>query len=197
MKNLRQHTDDELVAMYANGNNVAFDTLLERYKSKLYSYIFYSVQNEDLAEDIFQETFTKAIIRIQKGSYVANDKFYAWITRIAHNLILDQYRQRNQENWISNDECENDLFNNINLADSSHESQLVYTQVLADVKRLYMNLPENQSEIVRMRFYENMSFKDIAEKLDISINTALGRMRYALYNIRKMANQAGISLTLS
>lgn len=197
MQTLNSWTDDQLVSMYAQGNNEAFDVLLDRYKSKLYSYIFYTVHDEDLANDLFQETFVKVIMRIQEGRYQATGKFQAWITRIAHNLIIDYYRDRANENLISNDEVEYDLLNDANLADSSHESQLVNNQTLNDVKLLCQALPDSQSEVVRMRYYYNMSFREIAETLGISINTALGRMRYALINMRRMAAEKNISLEIN
>lgn len=197
MKNKQILTDDQLVIMYANGNNNAFDILLDRYKSKLYTYLFYTVHDESLADDLFQETFVKAITRIQEHRYQPNGKFQAWLMRIAHNLIIDYYRQRNNENCLSNDETDYDLLNNQDLADQSHESQLINKQTLHDVQLLCEQLPEAQSEIVRMRYYCNLSFKEIADQLDISINTALGRMRYAIINMRKMAAQKNISLELN
>ncbi|MDD4759596.1 MAG: sigma-70 family RNA polymerase sigma factor [Bacteroidaceae bacterium] len=190
-------TDDELVMMYANGNNEAFDILLDRYKSKLFSYIYYTVHDESLADDIFQETFVKVITRIQAHRYTASGKFQAWLTRIAHNLIIDYYRQKNNENSVSKDEVEYDVFNDMTSADFSYESQLVNEQTLSDVKTLCSLLPENQSQVVYMRYYSNMSFKEIADTLDISINTALGRMRYALINMRRMVSEKNISLTLN
>jgi RNA polymerase sigma factor (sigma-70 family) len=189
-------TDDQLVEMYAQGNNEAFDALLDRYKSKLYSYIYLTVRDEDLANDLFQETFVKVIMRIQEGRYQASGKFQAWITRIAHNLIMDSYRLRAGENAMSNDGDGPDLLNDVSLADESYEQQLVYSQTLEDVKKLCQMLPQSQSEVVYMRFYSNMSFKEIADKLDISINTALGRMRYALLNMRRLACENHISLSL-
>lgn len=189
-------TDDQLVEMYAQGNNEAFDVLLDRYKSKLYTYILLTVRDEDLANDLFQETFVKVIMRIQEGRYQPSGRFQAWITRIAHNLIMDSYRLRSGENVMSNDDDGPDLFNDAGLADESYEQQLVYCQTLEDVKKLCRMLPDNQSEVVYMRYYSNMSFKEIADKLGISINTALGRMRYALLNMRRMAAENHISLSL-
>ena len=193
---MKQMTDDVLVTMYAKGNNQAFDILLDRYKNKLYSYIYFSVRNEELTEDIFQETFVKAIVTIQQGRYTADGKFSAWLTRIAHNLVIDFFRQERNENVISNDETETDLFNNVNLSDDNIETQLVNEQVLRDVKRLMDALPDNQREVVYMRFYQDLSFKEIAEITGVSINTALGRMRYALLNIRRMAEEKDIQLTV-
>lgn len=183
-------TDEQLVALFAQGANEAFDMLLQRYKNKLYSYIFYVVKNADMTEDIFQETFVKAIMTIKQGKYTENGKFSAWITRIAHNLIVDQFRVEKNENTVSNDETEVDLFDQYSMADDSIESQLVEEQNLTDVKRLMKLLPDNQREVVYMRFYQDLSFKEIAEMTGVSINTALGRMRYALMNMRKMAEDS-------
>lgn len=194
MENLKVLADDELVDLYANGKNEAFDTLLNRYQSKLYSYIFYVVHDEEVANDLFQETFLKALVRIKEGQYTSSGKFYAWITRIAHNLVMDYFRNKEQENTISNDETEYDLLNSIRLADHTVEDQMLVDQSLNDVKKIMGSLPESQSEVVRMRLYEEMSFKEIADKLDISINTALGRMRYAVINMRAIARERNISL---
>lgn len=136
MENMQKMTDEALVALYSKGNNQAFDILLERYKDKVYSYIYFSVRNDELAEDIFQETFVKAIVTLQQGRYTENGKFAAWITRIAHNLIIDLFRQEKNENVVSNDETEIDLFNDIKLSDDNIETKLVNEQVLRDVRRL-------------------------------------------------------------
>lgn len=194
MKDLNILTDDELVMNYANGNNEAFDVLLDRYKSKLFSYIYYTVHDESLADDLFQETFVKVIVRIQAGRYVAAGKFQAWLTRIAHNLIIDYYRQKSNENSVSNDNEDYSLLNDVSLAAPCYETQLINEQTLSDAKHLCAMLPESQSQVVYMRFYNNMSFKEIAETLGISINTALGRMRYAIINMRRMAEEKNISL---
>ncbi len=197
MREMKTMTDDVLVSLYSKGNNQVFDILLDRYKDKVYSYIYYIVRNEDLAEDIFQETFVKAIITIQQGRYTENGKFSAWLTRIAHNLVIDVFRQERNENIISNDETEIDLFNNIKLSDETIETKLVNNQTLADVRHLVNYLPDNQREVIYMRFYQDMSFKEIAEATNVSINTALGRMRYALMNLRKIAEEKEIILTIS
>lgn len=197
MREMKTMTDDVLVSLYSKGNNQAFDILLDRYKDKVYSYIYYIVRNDDLAEDLFQETFVKAIITIQQGRYTENGKFSAWLTRIAHNLVIDVFRQERNENIISNDETEIDLFNNIKLSDETIETKLVNNQTLADVRHLIDYLPDNQREVIYMRFYQDMSFKEIAEATNVSINTALGRMRYALMNLRKIAEEKDIILTIS
>ena len=194
MNDFKVLTDDELVGLYAEGNNVAFDILLGRYQSKIYSYIYYIVHDEEVANDLFQDTFLKVIVRIQDGSYTGYGKFQAWVTRIAHNLVMDYFRDKEQANTISNDEAEYDLLNNIRHAEHTTEDQMLVNQSLKDATAIMKLLPEPQQEVVRMRFYENMSFKEIAEKLDISINTALGRMRYAVINMRSIAQERHIAL---
>ena len=197
MQNLIQLTDDQLVALYSNGNSKAFDTLISRYQDKLYSYINFIVRNRDLADDIFQDTFVKAIVTLQKGCYTCTGKFGAWLTRIAHNLIIDFFRQDKNENTVSNDAHEYDLFNDASLAESNIEDSLINEQTLRDVRRLVDALPDNQREVVFMRYYQDLSFKEIADITGVSINTALGRMRYALINIRKMSMDKGITLSLA
>lgn len=193
MTNLKAMSDDQLVELYANGNNSAFDVLLNRYQSKLFSYIYYIVRDEDVANDLFQDTFLKAILRIQDGSYQSAGKFQAWLTRIAHNLVMDYFRDKDQENTISNDEVDYDLLSNARLMEHNKEEQMLITQSLSDARSIMEMLPEPQSTVVKMRFYENLSFKEIAEKLNISINTALGRMRYAVINMRSIAHERGIA----
>ena len=196
MEDFQKMTDDALVALYSKGNNQAFDILLDRYKDKLYSYIYFVVRNEEQTEDLFQETFVKAIVTIQQGRYTADGKFGAWLTRIAHNLVIDFFRQERNENVVSNDETEVDLFNNADLSDDTIETRMINEQVLLDVRRLMDYLPENQREVVYMRFYQDLSFKEIAEITGVSINTSLGRMRYALLNLRRMAEEKDIELTI-
>lgn len=196
MENLNQLTDDMLVALYSKGNDKAFDELLSRYQGKIFNYIFFIVRNQELAEDIFQETFVKAIVTMQQGRYTADGKFGAWITRIAHNLVIDSFRQERNENTISNDETEVDLLNDADLCDDNIEMQMVNDQTLLDVRRLVDALPDNQREVVYMRYYQDLSFKEIAEIVGVSINTALGRMRYALLNMRKIAEEKHIVLEM-
>lgn len=196
MEKLRMKTDEELVVLYAKGNNNAFDILLSRYQSSIYSYINFIVHNKDLAEDIFQETFVKVIMTIKQNRYTESGKFKAWIMRIAHNLIIDNYRQERIENTISNDEVEVDLFNNMKLCDDSIEDHMVRQQALKDVRKLVEFLPENQREVLVMRYYQDLSFKEIADITGVSINTALGRMRYALLNMRRMAEENKIELSV-
>lgn len=196
MNKKSQLTDEQLVAQYAKGENCAFDILLDRYKDKLYSYIFFVVHNEDMANDLFQETFVKAIMTIQQGRYVETGRFGAWLMRIAHNLVIDRFRQERNESLVSNDQSDGMLLNNARYADETIEMKMVTEQSLEDVKRLMNELPDNQREVVYMRFYQDLSFKEIAEITGVSINTALGRMRYAILNLRRMIEERHISLTV-
>lgn len=196
MTHLKQMTDEELVVAYAEGSNVAFDVLLNRHKSTVYSYIYFIVRNREMAEDIFQETFMKAIVTIKQGRYTENGKFRAWINRIAHNLIIDNYRQEKNEQTISNDECEVDLLNNSKLSDTTVEDRIIKEQILSDVKRLIDYLPKNQRDVLIMRYYQDLSFKEISDITGVSINTALGRMRYAILNMRRMAEEKNLILTM-
>ena len=196
MGNFKVMTDDMLVAHYLDGNSKAFDELLNRHKDRLYSYIYFIVRSRDVADDIFQETFVKAIVTLQQGRYNSDGKFSAWLTRIAHNLVIDQFRQERNENVISNDESEIDLFNNSAYSEGTIEARMVNTQVLKDVRRLVNSLPDNQREVIYMRYYQSLSFKDIAAITGVSINTALGRVRYAVMNLRRMAEEKNISLAL-
>jgi len=196
MTNLKVLTDEELVVVYAQGNNSAFDILLNRHRDTVYSYIYFIVKNRELAEDIFQETFVKAIVTIKQGRYTENGKFRAWISRIAHNLIIDNYRQEKNEQTISNDDCEIDLFNNYKLSEGTIEDEMIKTQILMDVKKLVDYLPNNQREVLLLRYYQDLSFKEIADITGVSINTALGRMRYAILNMRRMAEEKNMILTV-
>ena len=194
MDNLKKLTDDQLVELYVHSNNDAFDELLARYKDKLYSYIFFNVHNEDMANDIFQETFVRAIMTIQQGRYTAAGKFQGWITRIARNQIIDQFRLNKNENTISNDDSEGDIFNDVRISVQPIENQMLTEQMLEEACQLMDELPMNQREVVYMRFFQGLSFKEIAETTGVSINTALGRMRYAILNMRKMADERCIAL---
>ena len=197
MKTLKTMSDEQLVILYAKGNNAAFDILLERYESSIHSYIYFIVRNKELTEDIFQETFVKVIMTIKQGRYTEAGKFKAWITRIAHNLIIDNFRQERNENTISNDDVEVDLFNNVKLCDGTVEDSLVHNQVLSDIRKLIKHLPDSQREVLEMRYYKDLSFKEIADLTGVSINTALGRMRYAILNMRRMAEENQIELSLT
>lgn len=188
-------TDEELALSYVRGNNQAFDLLLSRNQSKLFSYILFVVHEQDLANDIFQETFVKVITKLQEGRYIDSGKFSAWIMRIAHNVIMDWYRDNRAKNIVETSD-DNDLSNvtGNDITDFNIEDRFVNEQVLRDVKKMMNLLPPTQREIVFMRFYQEMSFKEIAETTGVSINTALGRMRYAILNMRRMARKNKLSL---
>ena len=189
-------TDEMLVREYAEGNNDAFDTLLRRHQDRIYSYILRVIKNEDVANDIFQETFVKAIMTIRQGRYTENGKFPAWISRIAHNLIIDYYRQEKSENLQSVDLTEVDILNRRDLCEETIEDVIITDQNFADVKYLIEELPDLQKEVLKMRYYQGLSFKEIAELTGVSINTALGRMRYAILNLRRIAHDKDIILTI-
>ena len=197
MDNLKGMTDEELALSYVGGNNKAFDLLLSRTQSKLFSYILFVVHDHDRANDVFQETFVKVITKLHQGKYVNSGKFSAWLMRIAHNVIMDWYRDHRTENIVEPNE-ENDLSNisSRDLMEANVENQYVNTQVMNDVTRMMNQLPPTQREVVYMRFYQDMSFTEIAETTGVSINTSLGRMRYAVMNMRKMAREHQIMLQL-
>ena len=198
MKNLNEMTDEELALLYINGNNRAFDLLLSHNQSKLFSYILFVVKNRDVADDIFQETFVKIITKLQQGCYKPSGKFSAWAMRIAHNIIMDWYRAQKTDKIVEPTK-ENDL-SNLGSADiqiGNIENQFVNMQTLADIKKLMQHLPPSQREVVFMRFYQEMSFKEIAKATGVSINTSLGRMRYAILNLRKMVRENDVLLQLA
>ena len=173
MQQLSKLTDDQLVASYAKGDNAAFDMLLSRHQEKVHNYIFHMVKDEDLAEDIFQETFVKAITTIRQNRYSGDGKFAAWITRIAHNLIIDHFRQAQGISTVSTDNVEANVLNRRDLSEGSIEDDMIESQILSDVKNLVVGLPADQKAVVEMRFYENMSFKEIAQRTGVSINLSL------------------------
>lgn len=197
MENLNLMTDEELAIMYVDGDNKAFDLLLSRNHEKLFTYILFVVRDREMANDMFQETFFKVVSRLQQGKYIANGKFSAWLMRIAHNVIMDWYRQQRAQNIVDAPK-ENDLSNvGSTLLESSREGELVNNQVLEDVRRMMSHLPASQREVVFMRFYQQMSFKEIAEATGVSINTALGRMRYAILNLRRMTREHQLTLQMA
>ena len=197
MENLNLMTDEELAIMYVDGDNKAFDLLLSRNQEKLFTYILFVVRDREMANDMFQETFFKVVSRLQQAKYIANGKFSAWLMRIAHNVIMDWYRQQRAQNIVDAPK-ENDLSNvGSTLLESSREGELVNSQVMEDVRRMMSHLPASQREVVFMRFYQQMSFKEIAEATGVSINTALGRMRYAILNLRRMTREHQLTLQMA
>ena len=197
MKEFEGMTNEALALLYVGGNNKAFDELLERTQSKLFAYIKFVVRNDDVANDIFQETFVKVITRLQEGRYTDTGKFTFWLTRIAHNAIMDWYRAQKSAHTI--DLTDDNNLSNLQgdeVRDTFRESEMVNAQIMRDVKRMMEALPAPQREVVYMRFYQELQFKEIAEITGVSINTSLGRMRYALMNLRKMAKDHQIELAM-
>ena len=196
MEDLNVLQDEQLVRLYANGENNAFDVLLQRHQSRVFSYIINIVKDKELANDLFQETFVKAIVTINQGRYTENGKFPARITRIAHNLIIDYYRQEKSLSQLSCDNTDINILNRKELSEETVEDSIVREQILNDVRMLVELLPQSQREVLEMRYYQDMSFKEIAENTGVSINTALGRMRYAILNLRKIADERNIILSI-
>lgn len=197
MMNLNSLTDEELALRYVAGNNRAFDELLRRNQSQLFTYILFVVRDRHVADDVFQETFVRAISKLQNNAYRTNGKFGAWLTRIAHNVMIDLFRSQKHKNIIS---IEDDTLTQLSaraLLANNIEAECINSQVLTDVKRMVDLLPPVQREVVFMRFYQQMPFKEIAERTNVSINTSLGRLHYAIRNLRKMARIYNISLQLA
>ncbi|MFV0483798.1 MAG: sigma-70 family RNA polymerase sigma factor [Bacteroidales bacterium] len=188
-------SDETLISRYVAGDNSAIEILINRHKTRIFTYLLMILKNRDLAEDIFQETFIKIIKSLKRGKYQDNGKFVSWAIRIAHNLVIDHYRKMKLMNTLSNDESDMDIFNSPKFSDSNVEDIMIEDQITSDVQSLVERLPEDQREVVIMRHYLDMSFKEIAIATDVSINTALGRMRYAIINLRKMMKEKDISLS--
>ena len=189
--------DKELVKKFMSGDNTALETLIKRHKERVYTYILYIVKNEELAEDIFQDTFIKVIKSLRKGKYNEQGIFVSWVIRIAHNLTIDYFRKQTRMPTYSNDENPDiDIFNSQKFSDDTIEDVIIKNRIEWEVRQLVEHLPDEQKEVVLLRHFGNMSFKEIAEQTDVSINTALGRMRYALMNLRKLAEEKKLNLTL-
>lgn len=185
-------SDQALIRQYLDGRESSFEILLNRYKDRVFSYIMFTIRDQTLANDIFQETFMKAIKTLKKGGYNEEGKFLPWVNRIAHNLIIDHFR-RNKKYPTTNGGPDFDIFDIIPDESKTVEESAIQNQLLGDVKKLVHDLPQDQKEVLMMRMYFDMSFKEIAERTNVSINTALGRMRYALINLRKMAEAKNIT----
>lgn len=188
-------SDNELVQSYLNGDYASLELLISRYKDKVFTYILITVKNHHLAEDIFQDTFIKVVRSLNMGKYTDNGKFVSWVMRIAHNLVIDHYRREKNMNTYSNDSSEIDLFNSPKFSEENVEDLMINEQILAEVRELVEELPDDQKQVVVMRHYLGLSFKEIADQTGVSINTALGRMRYALINLRKVITDKGLVLT--
>ena len=188
-------TDNELITNYKAGDEAAIQILIYRYKRKVFNYILMIVKEKHLSEDIFQDTFIKVIYTLKTGNYNEEGKFLPWVNRIAHNLMIDHFRKNKRIPIIENGE-DYDVFSTIRIFDECVETKMITEQIHADIKNLIEYLPEEQRDVLKMRHYSEMSFKEIAEQTDVSINTALGRMRYALINLRKLIKDNNVSITV-
>lgn len=193
----KQLSDQELVQAFLKGDETCIEILINRHRTKVYTYILLTIKNQALTEDLFQETFIKVIQSLRKNKYRDNGRFLSWVIRIAHNLIIDHFRKEKQLNSVSNDDTELDLFNSQRFADDNVEQLMVSDQIRRDLRKLINELPADQKEVVLLRHFGELSFKEIADHTGVSINTALGRMRYALINLRKMINERNLILTTS
>lgn len=188
-------SDNSLVNQFVDGDQAAIEILIARHKKRVFTYIILIVKNHHLAEDIFQDTFIKVIRSLKTGKYTENGKFISWVLRISHNLIIDHFRKEKLLNTTSNDDTSIDLFNSPKFSEENIEDKLVHEQITSDVRLLIEELPDDQKQVIMMRHFQGLSFKEIADLTDVSINTALGRMRYALINLRKMIEKKNLSLT--
>jgi len=187
-------SDQELVSKYLTGDNTSFEILLTRHKSRVFAFIMSKIKNRDLTEDIFQDTFIKVINSLQKGKYNEEGKFLPWMMRIAHNLVIDHFRKESKmKNIRPTDEF--NIFDIINDGNRGQDEEMIRKRVHADLNMLIQDLPEDQMAVLKMRYFEDMSFKEISEITGVSINTALGRMRYALINLRNLAEEQNIDLS--
>lgn len=193
--NLRPLSDQQLLNNYLAGNQEAISSLIERHRKRIFDYIQMMVRDRDAADDIFQETLIKVVRFLDEGRYVENGKFLSWVLRIAHNQVIDHFRHVKQQNKVTEAEAGYDILNSLRFSDPTVEDRMVSTQIEEDVRRMVDFLPEEQKEVVMMRYFAGLSFKEIAEQTDVSINTALGRMRYALINLRKMIHDKQLILS--
>ena len=190
---LSDFSDQDLVKKYINGDNTSFEILLNRHKNRVFAFIMSKIKNKDLSEDIFQDTYVKVVNSLQKGKYKEEGKFLPWVMRIAHNLVIDHFRKQKKMQMIrsSNDF---DIFDVIKDNKINADEKMIKDQIFGDLNLLIDKLPSDQREVLKMRYYEELSFKKIAEYFDISINTALGRMRYALINLRALSKKHHVDL---
>ena len=193
--NLNRLSDYELLNNYISGNEISINILLDRHRKRIFDYIYMMVKNQDVADDIFQETLIKVVRFVREGRYTENGKFLSWVLRIAHNQVIDYFRQKKQRNNISEGDAGYDLLDHPKFSDRTVEERLIMDQIEADVRKLIDFLPSEQKEVVLMRYYMGLSFKEIAEQTNVSINTALGRMRYALINLRKLIDENRLTLS--
>ena len=193
--NVQVVSDQKLLNCYLSGDRNAISQLIERHSRRVRDYIQMMVKDGDVADDIFQETFIKAVRVIDEGRYTDNGRFLSWILRIAHNQVIDHFRAQKQNRQLNEAEAGYDVLGTLRLAERTVEDEIVCEQIASDVRRMVELLPAEQREVVMMRYYSGLSFKEIAEQTGVSINTALGRMRYALINLRKMIKEKNLILS--
>lgn len=195
---MTKNTDSWLISNFKDGNEKALAVLIERHQKEIFTYIFYKLMDETLANDVFQDTFMKIIITLKEGRYNEEGKFVLWAKRIAHNLVIDHFRLKAKHNKVSETSYDNEefsIFDLISVQEENIEEQLISRQIQEDLMKMLDYLPENQQEVIKLRFFDGLSFKEIADQTDSSINTTLGRVRYALINLRKIMEEHQIVLT--
>ncbi len=195
---MKTKSDSVLISMFQKGNEAALAVLIERHQKELFSYIYYKLMDDDLSNDIFQDTFMKIIVTLKQKRYNEEGKFILWAKRIAHNLIIDHFRLKSKVQKVSETTYDNDefsIFDVLQDKEDNIEEQLIGLQINEDLHKMLLCLPENQQEVVKLRFFDGLSFKEIAEHTNTSINTTLGRVRYALINLRKIMEEHQIVLT--
>ncbi len=194
---MNQYSDYELVQAYISGNEAAVETIINRYKRKVYTYIYYRIRNKEIVADLFQDTFIKVFKSIKENKYAEDGKFGAWLMRIAHNLVIDYIRKDNRLKTVAVDSYDYDVLNNKKLSEGTTEQAMIKNEIDHDIRKLLDYLPENQREVIIMRHFLGMSFKEIAEETNVSINTALGRMRYALINLKRIVEEHKLELEIN
>jgi RNA polymerase sigma-70 factor (ECF subfamily) len=194
--NLNKLSDSQLLDLYHSGDRSAISTLIGRHRRRVFDYIYMMVKDREVADDIFQETFIKIVRFVDEGRYTDNGKFLSWTLRIAHNQVIDHFRHTRQQNKVTEADAGYDILGTMKFSNDTVEDRMVHEQIHQDLRKLVDALPEEQKQVVLMRYYDNLSFKEIAEQTDVSINTALGRMRYALINLRKIIKENRMVLTV-
>jgi RNA polymerase sigma-70 factor (ECF subfamily) len=187
--------DNILIQQYLKGDNESFEILLNKYKQRIYSFIYSKIKDKDIADDIFQDTFIKVIQTLKKGAYNEKGRFVSWVMRIAHNLIIDHFRKQQRMPMYDTYNREQDVFYRLSEPTKNIEDMIIDSQIKTDINALMLELPKNQYEVLKMRLFQDMSFKEIAERTDVSINTSLGRMRYGLINLRKLIDDRNLTMT--
>lgn len=187
--------DNILIQQYLKGDNESFEILLTKYKQRIYSFIYSKIKDRDIADDVFQDTFIKVIQTLKKGAYNEEGRFVSWVMRIAHNLIIDHFRRQQRMPMYDTYDHEQDVFYRLSEPSKNIEDMIIDSQIKSDITALMLELPKNQYEVLKMRLFQDMSFKEIAERTNVSINTSLGRMRYGLINLRKLIDERNLTMT--